>query len=275
MSPRRRRFSPLPLAGISIALLLVPTAFSQKARLAVLTVFTPLRRLADSARAALPLARPSAEAGELRRQNDFYRGQIVKLSAENAKLRGQLEQASRVRSLAPGPPYRLLQADVVLPADSSAWRRSLTIALGTRGGADGGMLVVYHNRLVGRVIEAGPWESRVQLVTDSGFRARAVAVPRTYTEGIAFEQRHVGVYEGTSGSGGVLKWITGDTPVEDGAYVLTTEDPANGVPAGLILGRVSAVHTGRGAYTRVEVEPALNFRGLEHVTLLARDPAPP
>ena len=274
MSPKRRRFSPLPLAGISIALALVPPAFSHKARLTMLSVFGPLRSLAVSARHALPLSAPAGESDEARRQNDFYRDERVKLINEIARLRGQLEQASNARQLAPGPDTRLLQADVVLPSDSSTWRRSLTVALGTRSGARKGMLVLHNNRLVGRVVEAGPWESRVQLVTDPGFRARAVTAPKTYTSGISFEQRHVGIYEGTSGSGGVLKWLMGDNRVESGAYVLTTEDPSNGVPAGLILGRVASVSSGRGLSLHVEVEPSLNFRGLESVTLLWRDPGP-
>ncbi len=274
MSPKRRRFSPLPLAGLSIALLLVPSVFSHRARLTVLSVFAPLRHLAGTARNALALPAPAGESDELRRRNSYTADQIVRLSAENAKLRAQLEQASNARPLAPGPETRLLQADVVLPSDSSPWRRSLTVALGSRGGARKGMLVLYNNRLVGRVVEAGPWESRVQLITDPGFRARAVAAPRTHAAGVSFQQRHVGVYKGTSGAGGILIWITGDTPVENGAHVLTTEDPSNGVPAGLILGRVAAVSAGRGASLHVEVEPALNFRGLEHVTLLWRETGP-
>lgn len=274
MSPKRRRFSPLPLAGLSIALLLVPSVFSHKARLTVLSVFSPLRTLAASACHALPIPAPAGESDEARRRNAYLADQVARLKAENDKLQAQLEQASHVRRLAPGPDLVLLQADVVLPSDSSPWRRSMTVARGTRGGAAKGMLVLHNDRLVGRIIEAGPWESRVQLVTDPGFRARAVAVPRTSASGVSFEQRHVGIYEGTSGSGGLLKWIQGDTQVDPGATVLTTEDPANGVPAGLILGRVAAVSRGRGPSLSVDVEPLLNFRGLESVTLLGRSSNP-
>lgn len=275
MSPKRRRFSPLPLAGVSIALLLVPSVFSHKARLTVLSVFSPLRNLAASARHALALPAPAGETDETRRRNAYLADQVARLKAENDKLQAQLAQASNIRRLAPGPDTLLLQADVVLPSDSSPWRRSMTVALGTRGGAARGMLALHNDRLVGRIIESGPWESRIQLVTDPGFRARAVAVPKTSASGVSFEQRHVGVYEGTSGSGGLLKWIQGDTQVENGAMVLTTADPANGVPAGLILGRVSAVSRGRGASLSVDVEPLLNFRGLESVTLLGRSPDSP
>ncbi len=49
---------------------------------------------------------------------------------------------------------------------------------------------------------------------------------------------------------------------------MTTEDPINGVPRGLVLGRISSVNNGRGAAPKVEVEPILNFRALEHVMIL-------
>jgi cell shape-determining protein MreC len=112
----------------------------------------------------------------------------------------------------------------------------------------------------------------VQTVTDPGFRAGAVAVPKATAAGISFSERHGGVYEGTSGQVGQLKWLSGDIPVENGAAVLTTEDPGNGVPRGLSLGRVTSVNTGRGAFPKVDVEPLLDFRSLEHVMVLVPPP---
>ncbi|HLY10014.1 MAG TPA: rod shape-determining protein MreC, partial [Planctomycetota bacterium] len=76
----------------------------------------------------------------------------------------------------------------------------------------------------------------------------------------------------TSGESGQLKWLGGENPVENGAAVLTTEDPLNGVPRGLSLGRVTSVNTGRGAFPKVDVEPLLDFRSLEHVMVLVPPP---
>src|SRR6185295_4296635 len=103
----------------------------------------------------------------------------------------------------------------------------------------------------------------------------AVAVPRSGAAGVALAERHPGVYEGTSGQNGQLKWLSGDTPVENGAFVVTTEDPVNGVPRGLILGRVASVNNGRGAFPKVDVESVLNFRALEQVLLLVPPPERP
>jgi len=273
VSARRRRFSPLPLVGLSLALMLAPSALSHKVRLTALGVFTPLRRLAAAVSDVFPRPAPAGERDIALRENAFLRDRVETLASENARLRDRLAQAAGLQEIAPPPAFFLLPADVILPSDASSWRRSLTVALGSRGGARPGMIAVHHRRLVGRLSESGPWQSRIQLVTDPGFRARAVAAPHN-GDPAAFESRRVGLYQGTSEGAGLLRWLAEDTPVEPGTVVLTTEDPSNGIPAGLILGRVRSVARGRGPSLAVEVEPVLNFRGLEQVMLLGRPPDP-
>ncbi len=265
MPQRRRRSYLLPLVGASVLLMLAPSACTQKTRLTALASLVPFRHLA---RNAAQLA-TTGESREDRTENEYLRAQVLKQAEEIARLRGRVEELSGIRQEVKDPKVRLLEAGVVLPADGSPWRKSMTIALGTRGGARKGMLVLHAGHLVGRVAEAGPWTSRVQLVTDPGFNAGAVVVPKTYAAGVPLDKRRVGAYEGAADARGILKWLTGDTPVEPGALVLTTVDPANGVPAGLVLGRVTSA-SARGAYPKVDVEPAVNFRGLEVVTLLER-----
>ena len=259
MTGRRRRFSLFPWIALSLALLLLPVGLSQKVRLFASGLFRPF---ASTARSAV------GRQQELETQKAYFQDQVQRLAHENATLRQQLEAATGVKQTLKDFNPRLLMADVLLPTDGSPWRKSMTIALGSGGGVRKGMLVLYNSQFVGRVLEAGPLTSRVQLCVDPGFRVGAVAVPRQYTQGVSFEKRHVGVYEGTSGENGHLKWLSGDTPVEADALVLTTEDPLNGIPRGLILGRVSKLSSGRGAFPRVEVEPIVNFRGLEQVMLL-------
>jgi rod shape-determining protein MreC len=267
MPPKRRRASPWPWVAASLALLLLPAGFSQRVRLSALSVLLPLRQF------ALGLVRlPSnGEAQQLRTENDYLKDQIQKLLDEKARLNARLEMATGLKPLVKDPQVRLLQADVVFSTDGSPWRKSITLAAGASQGVVPGLLVLYHQQVVGRVLECGPWTSRVQVVTDPGFKAAGVAVPRGTAAGVSFNERHVGVYEGTAGRNGTLKWITGDTPVEDGAVVMTTGDPERRVPQGLILGRVVSVNSGRGAFPRVEVEPSINLQGLEQVTILVPD----
>jgi rod shape-determining protein MreC len=199
---------------------------------------------------------------------EFLEDQNQKLLKEKQRLELQLEQALGMKQPVRDQNYRMIAADVIFPTDSSPWRKSLTIALGSSHGVEKGMLVVYNSQVVGRVSEAGPKTSRVQTVTDPGFRAAAVAAPRTYVAGVSLSERHPGVYTGTSGENGELKWYSGETAAEPGAFVVTSEDPVNGVPRGLLLGRVTGASSARNPLPRVGVEPVLNFRALEHVMLL-------
>lgn len=269
MSQKRRRGSPLPLVGVSLLLLLIPASTSQKVRLTLLSAYRPVQKLAYASLALPGRVMPGAPREEDRARIEYLETVVQRLMNEKDLAQSKLESLGAARQLLKDPDWKLLPADVIFPTDGSPWRKSLVIALGSRGGVQKGMLVLYHNYLVGRVSDVGPLSSRVQVVTDPAFKASAVAAPKTYQSGVALEKRHVGVYEGTSGQSGRLKWLMGETPVENDATVLTTDNPAGAVPRGLILGRVSRVDSGRGATLHVEVEPFLNFRALEHVTVLA------
>jgi len=94
VSPRRRRFSPLPLVGLSLALMLAPSALSHKVRLTALGVFTPLRRLAAAVSDVFPRPAPAGERDIALRENAFLRDRVETLASENARLRDRLAQAA-------------------------------------------------------------------------------------------------------------------------------------------------------------------------------------
>ena len=268
MAPIRRRTFLWPLVGLSLGLLILPASWSRKARLAGLSLFRPIKGVACATTALPANVLPSRENAELQTQNDFYKDQIQKLANENAILKAKLELVSALRQACPEQNFKILHADVLLPTDSSSWRKSLTLSAGSKSGAQKGMLVLYNNQLVGRIVETSPWTSLVQLVTDPAFRAGAVAVPKATAAGVSFDKRRVGVYEGTSGTKGHLKWMIGDASTEADGFVMTTEDPPNGVPRGLLLGRISGVANATSRSPRVQVDPIVDFRSLEHVMLL-------
>jgi rod shape-determining protein MreC len=279
MGPRRRNSSPWLLFAFSVVLLLVPSGASQKTRLTALSGFLPAQSFSRWTLGLWSRWGPSSgDAQTARTEIDFLKDQQQKLLNEMRRKDLLLEQALGMKQTVRDQNFRLLAADVVFPTDSSPWRKSLTITLGTRDGLEKGLLVVYNNQVVGRISETGPRTSRVQTVTDPGFRAGAVAVPRSTAAGVTFSDRQGGVYAGTSGQNGQIKWMRDESPVENDALVLTTEDPINGVPRGLTLGRVTSVSGGRGAFAKVDVEPLIDFRSLEHVMILIPPPefrAPP
>lgn len=273
MGPKRRSSSPWLLFLVSLVLLALPSGATQKPRLVALSGFIPAQSFSRWTLGLLGRFGPgSGEAQTLRTENDFLKDQNQKLVNEMKRKDQLLEQALGMKQTVRDQNFRLLSADVVFPTDSSPWRKSLTITLGTRDGVEKGMLVVYNNQVVGRVTETGPKTSRVQTVTDPGFRAGAVAVPRAAAGGVTFSERQGGIYEGTSGVNGQIKWMRGEATVENDALVLTTEDLINGVPRGLTLGRVVTDGSRRGFFAKIDVEPLLDFRSLEHVMILVPPP---
>ena len=77
-----------------------------------------------------------------------------------------------------------------------------------------------------------------------------------------------GAVPGADGEVGGAAGAAGETAAEPGAFVVTTEDPVNGVPRGLLLGRITGTSSARNPLPRVGVDPILNFRAREHVMLL-------
>jgi rod shape-determining protein MreC len=244
-----------------------PSSCCQKTQVTALAGFIPFQGLGRWA-SRFPGNVLNSSSQESDAKISFLKDQNERLQKENQRLALQLEQALGMKQPVRDQNYRMISADVIFPTDSSPWRKSLTLASGAGHGVEKGMLVVYNSQVVGRVSEVGPKTSRVQTVTDPGFRAAAVAAPRTYVAGVSLSERHPGVYTGTSGESGELKWYSGETAAEPGAFVVTSEDPVNGVPRGLILGRVTGTSSVRNPLPRVGVEPVLNFRALEHVMLL-------
>lgn len=268
MPPLRRRSSLWPFLGISVLLLFVPSSFGRKARLATLSLFIPVKGVASTTSALPDRVLPSKDSSELQTKATFLQDQVQKQLNEIEILKARLEQVSRLKQALPDNAFRLLHAGVLLPTDGSPWRKSLTLSLGSKAGIQKGMLVLYNNQLVGRILETGPWTSLVQLVTDPAFRAGAVAVPRTTVTGVSFDRRHVGVYEGTSGPTGSMKWFASGSAIDTDGFVVTTEDPINGVPRGLLLGRVASIQNAQGAAPRLDVEPVVDFRAMEQVMVV-------
>ena len=268
MPPLRRRSSLWPFLGLSFLLLILPSTWTRKARLGALSIFSPIKGVASVTSALPTRILPSGGSVELQAQLDYYKEQNQKLLNEKEIYQAKLDQVSRLKQACPEQTFKLFHAGVLLPTDASPWRKSLTLSLGSRGGVQKGMLVLYNNQLVGRILETAPITSFVQLVTDPGFRAGAVAVPKSSVTGPTFDRRHIGVYEGTSGPRGQLKWFMAGAALDPEGFVLTTDDPLNGIPRGLLLGRIAGVLNAQGSSPRAEVDPTVDFRALEHVMIL-------
>ncbi len=262
MSSRRRTPAvPVVLAVAAAMLMLLPRGLPGSVRTTLALALVPFRSTALGAERLVGGA--GAPADELQKLLDFERDRALQYQNKLSQAIARIEQLTGLREVLVDPQLRLLSASVIVSADSSAWRRSIMIARGSSEGVRLGQIVLWERHLVGRIVEVGPWSSRVQLASDPAFKAGAVAAPRPAENGGAIATRETGVFEGSGDRHGVLKWIAGDARVEPGTLVVTTVDPANGVPAGLILGRAGEPSRGRA-----DVQPFVNARALESVTVI-------
>lgn len=269
------------LAGISCVLMAMPSHLSQYVKLSCFIPMIPVREYADEVGEKLSTVFDQIGSGgegggartrELERENNYLRDQIVTLMDENIKLKSQLQGLGRLREAVPEKAYRTVFGRVLLSSEASWWRKSMTLSVGASAGIEVGMPVVWEHHLVGTISGVSEYTSRVSLVTDASFRTGAVPLPR-YTAGAAmkYPDRDLGVVEGRSSGDCRLRWITRETPVEEGWFVVSCGDEISGVPPGLILGRVRSATPDRGPYYRIDVAPLIKFENLEHVMILVRN----
>lgn len=144
-----------------------------------------------------------------------------------------------------------------------------TVALIDQGKLDGmenGFPVLWQRVVLGRVLEPGPFTSRVQLVRDGGFRA-AVRLARKTDQGLLWGPS--GVLEGTGGALCRLSHVRAQSPVEVGDLVLTAGNEAI-VPEPLLYGRVVQCLLPPGGNTwEIWVRPASAGPRLSKVLVLA------
>ena len=213
----------------------------------------------------------------------FHAGQIERLSAENARLRGDVAglevelAALREQALATAQVSALVEAvgsggaqaaeDAVAAAvvarDPDPARAVLTLDRGTRDGIAAGQPVLGPGAvLVGLVVSAEATTARVRLLSDPASDV-AVLLQRSRTPGVL-----------AGGDPLRLEFVGIEEPVDAGDLVLTSALGAR-LPRGLPIGRVATVEREpQQLFAAVEVAPLTDYRRLEHVLVLTTE-APP
>ncbi len=186
-----------------------------------------------------------------------------RLKTEMAELRVRLQQesttAAQTRNLQSllglkgRAPLVTVAANVIAGAASPDFR-TMTIDLGTRGGITDDMTVLAPGGLVGRVIGAGTFASKIQLIIDRN-AAAGVLDERSRAQGIVI---------GTGTDTLQLTYLAGTADVQVGD-ALTTSGIDGLYPKGLSVGRVEVVERRAGEYSLVRVRPSVDFSSLENV----------
>jgi rod shape-determining protein MreC len=150
----------------------------------------------------------------------------------------------------------------IIGAAASPDFRTLTIDKGTRDGVRADMSVIAPAGVVGRLVVPSLRSAKVQLLIDRNAAAGAI-IERTRAQGVVVgggDDRLRMEYVSE-----VFDIMVGDVVVTsgiDGIY-----------PKGFVIGQVESIERAGGAYKRITIKPAVDFRSLEEV-LVVLTPTP-
>jgi rod shape-determining protein MreC len=228
-------------------------------RIALAAAVSPLAQVLEGVRSSVGnfvggyVVRVTAEA-----ENRRLKEELGKLKLENLHLRSELATAQRAEALQAfqkRSPSKTLAARVI-GSTAGVNSRIVFIDRGSTSGVKRGMAVITPDGIVGKVIEAYPTASTVQLITDPIFAAGVVS-QRT---GV------VGTLKGQGRGVCIVDYVQLEQAVETGDWFFTSGDDRV-FPKGLPVGRVSAVRDGR-TFKEIYVEPAGFEGGLEEVLII-------
>jgi rod shape-determining protein MreC len=196
------------------------------------------------------------------KENADLRNKLAKLQMENQKI-PQLEHENKrlktILSLMEQRPKTMIAARVV-GEDIKNWFKCIILDKGKSSGITIKMPVITPSGLVGQVVEADRWVTKVMVINDTN---SSVDV---YVEG----RNTRGILEGTGQTVLKLKYIRKNDEIEIGDKLITSGK--DGIyPKGLAAGIVTTVNRGKpGIFSEIEVMPFNNFNILEEVLVLKK-----
>ena len=197
------------------------------------------------------------ENQQLKNDNAALRGrlsQTTELRAQNDELRKQLNVG--------GVKEQKQVAAEVIGYQPDNFRQFITLGRGSRDGLKTGMAVVSQGALVGLIQEVTLTSARVFLVIDPNFRVTALDQDSA--------SRPTGTIHGQIGNGLVMDKIAQTESVKPGDTVVTTGS-SNGLPKGLIIGRVQTVDKrDNGVFQVAQVTSSVAFSRLEIVYVVTK-----
>ena len=206
-------------------------------------------------------------------QNCLLKNEVEALRVQNLEANEAFAENARLKALL-GYKQEKTQFDLVaarvIGRDYATWSGVIVIDRGTASGVHENMPVVTEKGLVGVVIEAAPYSSKVQLILDPR-AAVGTLVQRQ-------ESRVAGIVEGDPANALMprMKNIPKSADVVEGDVVVTSG--YGGVyPKGVLVGTVKALKNDEGGLLKYAVlEPAVDFQRLEDVVVIvASREAPP
>lgn len=177
--------------------------------------------------------------------------QLVEIELENHRLKALLGFRQRL-------PASIISAQII-GKDATSWFQSILLDKGLDDGVRVNQPVVTHRGLVGKVINATPHASQIELITDKNSRVAAM-IQKNRAEAILY---------GHSSPVCTLEYLDRDVDTMVGDTVITSG--MGGIfPKGLMLGVISKIDKqSYGLFQYAEVTLTVPFSKLEEVLVLS------
>jgi rod shape-determining protein MreC len=197
-----------------------------------------------------------------KRENDDLKKRLADLQIQSQRMAELERENTRLRailSFTKQQPDTLVAARVI-GEDLKNWYRCIIIDKGKSAGLKERMPVVTARGLVGQIVEAHQWHSKVMVINDTNSSVD------TYIEG----KNTRGILEGTGQSTLRMKYVRKTDEAEAGDKLITSGK--DGVyPRGLPVGIITSVQrTKAGIFSDIDVMPYSDFRRLDEVLVVGR-----
>ena len=198
--------------------------------------------------------------GDLIEENKNLRAHNLALIGENSALREKEEENKILRRRLELPLEKRPESEIAQIIGSSSQDGGyLIVNKGKNGGISDGMFAVTsQNFLVGKVVEANLFYSKILLITSN----------QSIVNVLSQETRVKGVAKGNQGLSLIMEMIPIAEEIKEGETVITSglNDSA---PQGIILGVISKIiFRETEIFKKAEIRPAVDFESLEKIFIL-------
>ncbi len=190
---------------------------------------------------------------KLRKEIDFLTQKINstnEIVLENTRLKNLLTFKQK-------SPFKVVAARVI-GRSADNWSSLVIIDKGSHNGIRRGFAVISYLGLVGRVIEAQDYTSKIMLINDSSLGVSAI-VQRSRQEGLV---------SGTLGRSLIMKYLPKDADIRVNDVVITS-GLTDAYPKGLLIGSVINIREEFSGLSRYcYINPAVNLSSIEEVLII-------
>ncbi|MGR3296296.1 MAG: rod shape-determining protein MreC [Candidatus Bathyanammoxibius sp.] len=269
---RRRRFLKIFLPAlipfvVCLSLLAIPSRISDRMKLVISRPLAPVQKASLAAGSAVTNAflwiprswNASSKIMDLEEEVFLLENILV---AQRATMDRQKTELASVTEYYKGNALsqKPLLANVVA-FDTSAFRRSMLIDVGSRDGVTENSMVIADSALVGRVTSVGTSTSRVLLITD----------PASKIPARILETEDVGVLEGASGNVCRLKYLSRWGEKVEKGYKVVSSSIGGVFPDAIFIATVVEDIDGEGTpYKTLVLRPRVNATKVHTVMVIKR-----